>query len=103
MKTMKPKLSIASQLIKQVTYPTFFSNYHQEEESTWRPRESGTTKIDINICLYDDNTQSTTSVSYSSEQDRELGKEVQRLTETYVKDVEEAFSKGSPGNTETKD
>lgn len=71
------------------------------DTSMWRPRESGTTRIDINISLSSNNTQSTTSVSYSSEQSSGLEKEARQLTETYVKAMEEVFSKASLGSIPT--
>ncbi len=67
-----------------------------------KPRESGTTKIDINISLSNNNIQQKTSVSFSKEQDVELEKVLKQLTEMYVTGVQEGFSKMSPGSTETK-
>lgn len=99
-----------SQMIKQSAiqslpwnvdiFPTSLFN-EMPDLSLWNPKESGTTQIDINISLFGNNTQSTTSVSYSSEQDSELEKEARQLTETYVKAVEEVFSKASHGSTPT--
>lgn len=72
-------------------------------ESLLKPRGSGTTKIDINISLSNNNIQQKTSVSFSREQDVELEKVLKQLTEMYVTGVQEGFSKGLPGSTETKD
>ena len=94
-------MDIVSQLIREVTFPTLFSDHMMADVSMLKPRGSGTTKIDINICLYDNNTQTSTSVSYSKEQDSVLGREVRRLTETYVKAVEEVFSRASHGSIPT--
>jgi len=68
----------------------------------WNPRDDGLTTIDINTYLSGPKVQTSTSDSFSATLNRESVKEVQLLTEMYVKAVEEVFSKVSPGSTGIK-
>ena len=54
-------------------------------------------KIDINISLSDNNIQSSMSASFSNDLDKKSREALQPLIETFVKDVAEVFSKGTPG------
>ena len=63
---------------------------------------SGITRIDINIDLYSNNTQNSTSVSYSADLSTSSEKEVIKLTDLYVAAVEEVFGGTSDDNTQTK-
>lgn len=86
-------------LFPEFTFPTSLFKVGLVDTSMWNPRDSGLTTIDINISLYDNNTQNTTSVSFSNELETESVKEVQQLIETFVKAVEQVFSKESLGDT----
>lgn len=61
------------------------------ESSTLKPKASGPTKIDINITLSNNNTQSVTSVSYSNELAPDSVRDLKSLIEIFVRDVEEEF------------
>lgn len=67
--------------------------------SSWKPKDDGSTKIDINISLSNSNIQNLTYDSFSAMLTPESVKEVQQLIETFVKDVAEVFGKESPGDT----
>lgn len=84
------------------TDPISLFRRHLADTYMWKPRDDGHSKIDINISLYGSSIQNLISDSYSAELTTESQKEVQQLTEMYVKAVAEVFGKGSPGSTQMK-
>ncbi len=81
------------------------SSYIQELESRYllKPKDDGTSTIDINISFSGNSDQISISDSYSNELTTEQEKEVVKLIEMFSKAVDMVFSKGTSGNTETKD
>lgn len=67
-----------------------------------RSKDDGITTIDINISLSGNNIQSSISDSYSAELEIDSQREVQELTEMYVKAVATVFSKEPSGDTQTE-
>jgi len=101
---MRQSLSnIAFPLWNDPIDPISLFRKHLVDTYMWKPKGDGNTTIDINITLSGPNTQTSTSVSFSAELPTESVKEVQQLTEMYVKAVEAVFGKDSPGNTQTKE
>jgi hypothetical protein len=86
---------------KEVIFPISSLGLELGETSMLKPRGSGRTTIDINISLSSNSTQSLTSDSFSKELPTESVKDLQLLIETFVKDVEEVYSKELPGPTVT--
>lgn len=83
--------------------PILSFKQHLADLSSWKQKEDGSTTIAINISLLNNNTQTLTSDSYSAELTQDSVKEVQLLTEMYVKAVAEVFGKGLPGSTQTRE
>ena len=94
-----------------IQYPLWYTNInpissfldHLENRFLSNAKDSGQTRIDINIDLYSNNTQNSTSDSFSATLGTESVKEVQLLTELYVRAVEEVFGRTSEDSTQTKE
>jgi hypothetical protein len=63
------------------------SRQDRENTSILKPKDSGPTKIDINISLSNNNIQKSISDSYSKELPPALIEDLEYLIATFVKDV----------------
>lgn len=72
-----------------------------EAPSILKPKDSGISRIGINTSLFYNNTQNSTSDSFSAILSPASVKEVQQLTETYVQALAEVFGKASNDPSQT--
>jgi len=75
---------------------------HLENRYLSKSKDDGHTKISISITISGPNTHTSISDSYSAELPTDLEKEVNELTEMYVKAMAMVFSKDTSGSTEIK-
>jgi len=95
------RYSTLSPLWPELTHPILSFPQELMDRYLSRQKDDGSTTIDLNICLSNSNTQSTTSDSYSAILSPESVKEVQQLTQTYVAAVAKVFGKELPGDSQT--
>ncbi len=80
---------------------SFFGN-KTAAPSILRPKDSGISRIEINTSLFYNNTQNSTSDSFSAILSPELVKEAQLATETYVQEMAGVFGRALYDPTQTK-
>lgn len=89
--------------LDELIFPTLSFRNQMVRPSMSKSKGDGPSMIDVSISLYDSNTQTSTSVSFSRELPTHSVSPVRQLIETFAKGVEEETSKESSGNIQTEE